>query len=69
LFFSSKQLPNAPITAPTGKLPFNTKHSDDFFFAEAAYTHPSRVMDPTKALLFIMPALFNAAVAAMFKGT
>jgi len=35
------------------------KHSDDYFFAEAAYTHPMRVMDPTHAKLFVVPALIN----------
>jgi hypothetical protein len=37
----------------------NRKHSDDLFFAQAAYTHPRRVDDPAKAELFVVPALLN----------
>jgi len=38
----------------------NYKHSDDYWFLQAAKQHPLRTRDPTQAQLFLVPILLNA---------
>jgi Exostosin family len=38
------------------------KHSDDYWFAKAALSHPQRTLDPSRAKIFVVPGLFNTLV-------
>jgi hypothetical protein len=58
LLWSSLTLDGIPI-ANTSYPTF--KHSDDYWFLQSALRHPMRTMDPSKAKLFYVPTLLNAA--------
>lgn len=42
------------------------KHSDDYWFLQAAKQHPMRVLDPQEAKLFVVPTLLSALESHTF---